>query len=259
MSMGVTYSNVACVLLDIEGTLANVQFVYDVMFPFAKKHMRSFLQREWQSPNTLTALQQVASDAGLEMDKWLGNKWESGGVSHIENADAHLQKLMDGDSKTTGLKSLQGMVWKEGFESGAMKAELFPDVLPALLAWKGQGLQLRVYSSGSEQAQRLFFGHTTQGSLLDLFSGFYDTNVGKKQDSESYSKIAKACALPPQEILFVSDVAEELLAAQSAEMQVLASIRPNNKPFAEAYVGPRVTSFSNMTIANVGRSFASDT
>ena len=232
------------VLLDIEGTVSDVRFVYNVMFPFAKKNMASFLERRWGSEEVKQAVEQVALDAGQP-----ANRWNSpDGSSDRESLNQHLGQLMSGDSKSTGLKGLQGLVWKEGFESGELVAELFPDVLPAMQEWKALGLQVSIYSSGSVLAQKLFFGHTTQGDLTGLLSGHFDTTTGKKQDSQSYAKIAAALELPAKKILFVSDVAEELIAAQQAEMQVVASIRDGNKPLGASYTGPQVPSFGDIKL-----------
>jgi enolase-phosphatase E1 len=135
---------------------------------------------------------------------------------------------MDADAKATGLKQLQGLIWRSGFESGELLAHVYDDVPPALTAWNAAGVDVRIYSSGSVEAQRLFFGHTIAGDLLLRFRGHYDTTTGPKRDAASYCKIAQQFALEPSEILFLSDVVAELDAARAAGMATGLVIRPGN-------------------------------
>lgn len=245
MSISIPRGNLRHILLDIEGTVADVRFVYEVMFPFAKKYMPAYLQRTWGEPETRKAMEQVAKDAGFNLFEWLSND-AAPSESDLQKANDHLQALMAGDSKATGLKQLQGLVWQDGFHRGDLRAELFPDVLPAFRKWKAEGLELSIYSSGSVLAQKLFFGHTTEGDLRPLLSSYFDTLTGKKQESESYSRIAKELALDPGAILFISDIAAELEAAATAGMLVLASVREGNKPLDPSYSGPSVRSFAEI-------------
>lgn len=46
---------------------------------------------------------------------------------------------------------------------------------------EGAGMKGRAYSSGSVQAQKLVFGHSTEGHILELA----DTKTGHKVQSES--------------------------------------------------------------------------
>jgi len=238
--------NVRCVLLDIEGTVSDVRFVYDVMFPFARKNMAFFLAENWRSESVRSAIQQVAMDAQLELAVWLGDDWTAGKQETLESCFEHLDVLMDRDSKSTGLKALQGLVWKAGFESGEIRAELFGEVSSTLKKWKNAGLDLRVYSSGSILAQKLFFGHTTDGDLTPSLSGFYDTTYGKKQEIESYRRIASEIQLPPNQILFLSDVAEEIVAALQAGMQSVAVVRPSNKRLPDDFQGLQVQDLTQL-------------
>jgi enolase-phosphatase E1 len=137
-------------------------------------------------------------------------------------------RLMDADAKATGLKQLQGLIWKSGFESGELKAHVYEDVPPALESWTAAGKDVRIYSSGSVQAQRLFFGHTIAGDLLPRFRGHYDTTTGPKKEAESYRKIAAAFGLPLTAILFLSDIVTELDAAREAGLATALVVRPGN-------------------------------
>src|SRR5262249_37415562 len=135
--------------------------------------------------------------------------------------------LMDSDAKATGLKALQGLIWQSGFESGEMKAHVYEDVPLALAAWNAAGKDVRIYSSGGVQAQKLFFGYTIAGDLLLQFRGHYDTTTGPKKEAESYRMIAADFGLPPDEILFLSDIVAELDAARAAGMQTGLVVRPS--------------------------------
>ena len=137
---------------------------------------------------------------------------------------------MDGDVKATGLKELQGLIWQEGYAAGRLTSHVYPDVPPALRRWAEQGLDLRIFSSGSVAAQKVFFAHTDAGDLLPLFHGHYDTTTGPKREAESYRRIAADMKLPTSAILFLSDVVQELDAAAEAGCERPWSVRPGNAP-----------------------------
>ncbi len=203
------------VLVDIEGTTSAVAYVYDVMFPFARKGITSYVAQHWDDDALASVREQFAADAGRDL-------------ATPDELTAEALRLMDGDVKATGLKTLQGLVWEAGFRSGELQAHVFADVPPALAAWREAGLDVRVYSSGSIHAQRLFFGHTEAGDLLSYFSGHYDTTTGPKREAASYTAIANAWGLAPAEVLFLSDITEELNAARAAGMQTALVVRPGN-------------------------------
>lgn len=224
MSNANALHNIQCraVLLDIEGTVSPVAFVFDVMFPYIRTHVAKFLEEQWNEIRVQEAVQLVGLDVGqTDITSWLGDGDAASQQAIVCQA---VHDLMDRDAKVTGLKKLQGMIWKDGFESGELVSELFSDVLPKLKQWKACGLELFVYSSGSIAAQKLFFAHTTQGNLLELFSGHFDTTSGNKKESESYRTIAVAMNMPAESICFVSDVEAELDAAKAAGMQTV--LRP---------------------------------
>jgi enolase-phosphatase E1 len=141
------------------------------------------------------------------------------------------------------------LIWESGFRTGALQAHVYPDVLPAITAWRHRGIDVRIYSSGSIAAQRLFFGHVAgHGDCLPLFSGHYDTTSGSKRESASYTRIARDWGLPPQQLLFVSDIAAELDAALAAGLQVVASIRPGNAALPETRTWPSIDSFAQLEL-----------
>ena len=153
---------------------------------------------------------------------------------------------MDADAKVTGLKHLQGLIWRKGFESGELVAQIFPDVPPQLNEWSAAGIKLYIYSSGSVEAQKLFFGHTEQGNLRGYLSGYFDTSTGPKRESASYRKIADACHLCAARLLFLSDLTAELTAAAAVGFHVGLCLRPGNAPQPDADRWPQITSFGQL-------------
>lgn len=235
------------ILLDIEGTTSSIDFVYDVMFPYARKNFASYLQSNFSTDQVQSALPLLAADLKFDsVDAMFADCGDDSEATRAECVHRLLIGLMDDDVKSTGLKKLQGMVWKSGFHSGEMVAHLYDDVAPAIKAWKAGGIDVRIYSSGSIDAQKLFFGHSVAGNLLSHFSGHYDTTIGHKQESESYSKIA-ADWIEASQILFISDVAAELDAAKSAGMQTMLSLRPGNKPVSNEDAYQAIESFDRVS------------
>lgn len=214
-----------CLLLDIEGTTSSVSFVYDEMFPFVRKHLHEFLEANWGDESLEDVFGQIADDRSLS-DPWPDPALP--GDSQRAVVAAEVLDQMDNDLKTTGLKRLQGMIWKQGFESGELQAHVYPDVKPALEKWKSAKKEIHIYSSGSVQAQLLFFGHTVDGDLLPFFGQHFDTTIGSKREAQSYREIADVIDVQPERILFVSDIVEELDCAREAGMQTRLSLRPGN-------------------------------
>jgi enolase-phosphatase E1 len=132
---------------------------------------------------------------------------------------------MDRDRKSTGLKSLQGKIWEEGYRSGELKGEVYPDVLPALERWREQGIDIAIFSSGSVQAQRSLFRKSVAGDLTRFIRACFDTTTGAKGEPESYARIAAALERSPTEVLFISDIGAELDAAQAAGMRTALCVR----------------------------------
>jgi enolase-phosphatase E1 len=218
---------VTLVLLDIEGTTTPMAFVYDVLFPYARARLRTYLRAhasEDQLRDVLATLRvEWQDDAGR------GEGPPDWAHADIPAAAHYLEWLMDRDRKSPALKRIQGEIWNAGFQSGELRGEIFPDVAPAFARWKANGLDIAIYSSGSTLAQRLIFGATPAGDLLPLISGLFDTGVGPKRSVDSYRRIATEMGRPAGEILFVSDVPEELNAATGAGCQILLAVRPGNR------------------------------
>ncbi|TVS18686.1 MAG: acireductone synthase [Gammaproteobacteria bacterium] len=203
---------VAAVLVDIEGTTSSITFVHDVLFPYARAELPGFVRAHRDAPEVRAELEATAAQTNLD-------------PADTEAIIATLLGWIDADEKATPLKSLQGMIWETGYREGAFRAHLYPDSATALAAWHDAGLPLYVYSSGSIYAQQLFFGHSEAGDLRHLFSGFFDTTSGHKREAASYANIARSLELPPEQILFLSDVPEELDAARAAGLGTVWVIR----------------------------------
>ena len=199
---------ISAILTDIEGTTSSIAFVKDTLFPFARRALDGFLANHGDTPEVAAILADARRLA------------EPG-----EDAPAALRRWMDEDAKVTPLKALQGLIWRQGYLDGRLRGHLWPDVAPSLRAWSRAGIGLHVYSSGSVDAQKLLFGHSEAGDLSPLFGGFFDTRVGGKREAASYSAIARGLHLSPSEILFLSDVAEELDAAATAGLATCQLVR----------------------------------
>lgn len=203
---------ISALLLDIEGTTSSIAFVHEVLFPYARDALPDFVRDHAEQPEVRAEIEATAAEAGID-------------ASDLDAISATLLAWIDADRKATPLKSLQGMIWEDGYRSGAFRAHLYPDTLPALTAWQEAGLPLYIYSSGSIHAQKLFFEHSVAGDLRHLFKGYFDTSSGGKKEAESYHNIARTLELPPEQIVFLSDVPEELDAARAAGVQTIWVIR----------------------------------
>lgn len=202
---------IKAILTDIEGTTSSIDFVHQTLFPYAKAHMRAFLRNNADSEELQQQLFEV-------------ERIEQNALSLDAAADV-LERWIAEDRKVTPLKALQGMIWRQGYEAGELKGHVYADTPEYLRQWHAQGLKLYVYSSGSVEAQKLIFGYTAYGDLTPLFSGYFDTRVGGKREQASYQAIAAQIGVPASQILFLSDVGEELDAARVAGYQTAQLIR----------------------------------
>jgi enolase-phosphatase E1 len=208
---------IRAILLDIEGTTTPIAFVHEVLFSYARDHAKEFLASQADTDDIARLREEHAADV-------------SNGEHPPTELDAYVEWLIARDRKSTGLKSLQGKIWRQGYTDGSLKSQVYADVAPAFARWRARGLSINIFSSGSVLAQQLLFAHTNAGDLTKFIDQYFDTNVGKKGEAASYRRIAEALSLRPEEILFVSDVVAELDAANEAGMQTLLSIRPGNPP-----------------------------
>jgi enolase-phosphatase E1 len=217
-------------LLDVEGTVAPVSFVTEQLFPNARKQFRRFLAEHLKESDIQTDLRLLAEENRRETEK--DSPTFGIELTNVEHAIAYLFWLMDRDRKSTALKSLQGKIWKSGFESGELRGELYADVPPALARWSANA-RVAIYSSGSVEAQQLLFRYSNYGDLTPLISAYFDTRTGAKTASTSYAAIADAMNVSPNEILFFSDVVRELDPAREAGCQTRLVVRPGNVPVTD--------------------------
>ena len=227
------------ILLDIEGTTTPIDFVHRTLFPYARARVAGYVSEHFASLKKEVAELAAEAEADESYTKAL-DKTSANAV--IE----YLQHLIDADRKSTPLKFIQGLIWERGYAAGELVGEVFPDVPPAFERWKASGKLIAIYSSGSVLAQKLIFSHTAEGDLSRYIESYFDTNIGHKREAESYRRIAGELELPPAEILFISDIAEELAAAAESGMQVLLSVRPGNAPVAEAGRFEAIDSFARI-------------
>ncbi|MBL0163135.1 MAG: acireductone synthase [Xanthomonadales bacterium] len=205
-------ASIRAILTDIEGTTSSISFVKDVLYPYARKRLPAFVVTHADKPEVQHWLHEAAREAELVS------------ASEQEVIDL-LIGWIDADRKSTALKALQGMIWAEGYADADFRAHIYADAARGLHKWAADGLRVYVYSSGSVPAQKLLFANTEAGDLSAVFTGYFDTETGAKRDSASYARIAEAIALAPAEILFLSDIVEELDAARTIGMQTILVAR----------------------------------
>ncbi|MBE0510427.1 MAG: acireductone synthase [Chromatiales bacterium] len=199
------------ILTDIEGTTSSIRFVHEVLFPYARAEIGRFVREHAQQPEVQAQLIAVQHEAAGSLD--------------IDQSVALLEQWIDEDRKITPLKSLQGMIWEAGYRQGDFTGHVYEDAVRNLRHWHEMGLGLYVYSSGSVHAQRLLFGYSDYGDLTPLFSGYFDTHIGNKRETSSYEAIVGQIGGRAGEILFLSDIREELDAARAAGMQTRWLVR----------------------------------
>jgi enolase-phosphatase E1 len=225
----------AAIVTDIEGTTGSIAFVRDVLFPYAKEHLADFVAHRRGDPAVAQALRETAQAA-----------------HEPEASEARLISLLgswiDEDRKITPLKTLQGLIWAEGYASEILFGHVYPDAAAGLRRWHAAGIPLYVYSSGSIAAQKLLFGHSTAGDLTPLFRGYFDTTSGAKTDPFAYRRIAESIALSPPDLLFLSDREAELEAAHQAGWQVACVARPADMPPETTSTFPTFRSFDQIGI-----------
>jgi enolase-phosphatase E1 len=200
------------ILLDIEGTTTPIDFVHKILFPFSAKKMAEFVKENFtEIQNEILQLEHE------HIQDFTSGKYNK--TFHKESPQSvsdYLLFLISEDRKSTPLKSLQGKIWKIGYESGELKSIVFDDVPSAFKRWKDKGLKIAIFSSGSVLAQKLLFKYTNYGDLTPFISAYFDTNTGNKRASESYSLIAEQLGFDSSDVLFISDTIEELNAAKTA-------------------------------------------
>jgi enolase-phosphatase E1 len=225
-------TSIQAVLLDIEGTTTPIAFVYEVLFPYVRRRLKASVEHLAASPEHAAVFDRLRAEhaadltAGEPVPLWA----DEPAAARVASILKYLEWLMDRDRKSTALKSLQGIIWEDGYRRGELVGQVFPDVPAALERWHERGIAVGIFSSGSVLAQQLLFRHSSAGDLTPRLRWHFDTTTGAKGDPESYRRIAARMGVPPGAVLFVSDVTAELDAARTAGMQTRLAIRPGNKP-----------------------------
>ena len=214
---------IKAILLDIEGTTTPIDFVHKILFPFSRHRVGEYVAANFGELSALIA--DLKAEHSRDDDYP-----DAFDATSPQSVSDYLKYLIDVDRKSTPLKAIQGEIWRRGYVSGALRSEIFDDVPPALARWKAAGKMIAIYSSGSVLAQRLLFRYTDAGDLTGFISSYFDTNVGGKREKDSYSRIAESLEVPPESILFVSDVPSELAAARDAGLTPVLSVREGNMP-----------------------------
>jgi enolase-phosphatase E1 len=216
------------IVTDIEGTTSSISFVHEVLFPYASKNLESFIRNNLAEPFITKSIREVIN-YGSDGDSYELNACSAPVQDLSEREISHaldvLRHWIQLDMKIKPLKDLQGLIWEDGYKTGAFKGHIYEDAYKALVAWHEQGIKLYVYSSGSVLAQKLIFGYTEYGDLNYLFSGNFDTKIGPKKEAKSYLKISSELDLKPEELVFLSDIEAELDAAKETGMQTIQLLR----------------------------------
>ncbi len=194
---------IEAIVTDIEGTTSDIDFVKNVLFPFSRERLDSFVRAHAHHVQVREALVQTAAEIGAQSDD-------------LDTCIAALIRWIDEDRKITPLKTIQGLIWQHGYAAKNFSAHVYADAPIKLRQWKNNGKRLFVYSSGSVAAQKMFFANSKVGDITDLFEDYFDTRIGGKREVDSYRKIAQVIAIEPSRILFLSDIEAELDAARQA-------------------------------------------
>lgn len=229
------------IVTDIEGTTSSIRFVKDILFVYADQFLPDFIRKHKEERDVARQLRSLSENTGIPL-------------KNTEALIDQLRKWMREDNKSTELKALQGMVWEMGYQRGEYQAHVYPDVPDKLREWADAGINLYVYSSGSEKAQRLFFRYSVFGDLRLLFAGHFDTSIGPKQDAQSYQNLLDWIALPPADVLFLSDVEGELDAAAAVGIKTVWVLRPQESGADITKLRskhPMVTSFKDIRLEDL--------
>lgn len=221
-------------LVDIEGTTTDIAFVHRVLFPIARAEVPRFVREHPADPAVAEVRRGLAGHDGGRLPSAVSD----------DEVIAQLIAWIDADAKITPLKAIQGAIWREAYEKGDLESHVYDDVAPAFQRLHAAGVAIHVFSSGSVEAQRLLFAHTTAGDLRPYLHGYFDTTTGPKREAASYARIAAAVGLAPSDVLFASDVLAELDAAREAGMQTLWMLRAGTRECPSDH--PRARDFCDL-------------
>ncbi|XP_064624126.1 enolase-phosphatase E1-like [Lineus longissimus] len=248
---------IKALVLDIEGTTTPITFVKETLFPYIKEnveeHVKSHFDEEECQQDIDALREQGAKDVKDEVEGAIAIPAATEEKDDIIKAVvAKVLWEVENDKKFSALKQLQGHMWRTAYKAGNIKGEVYDDVLPALKRLIADEKKVYIYSSGSVEAQKLLYGYSNQGDLLEYFSGYFDTKVGSKAEQESYKKIAEESDQKPEEMLFLTDVPKEAKAAAEAGMKSIIVVRPGNVELSEEdqKTYNTISSFSELFVEN---------
>lgn len=224
------------ILLDIEGTTTSISFVKDTLFPYVRENLKKYIDEKWGQDEFKADLEKLKEQAKKDEEEKVTGFLPIAGESPEEVKESLVKNVlwqMDEDRKTGALKQLQGHMWRQAYESGAVKGHVFEDVPKALESWTNGGRKVYIYSSGSVEAQKLLFTHSESKDLTKYLSGYFDTEVGAKQEAASYKNILNKLSVAASSVLFLTDVVKEAEAAKEAGITATIVIREGNAPLSE--------------------------
>ncbi|TKB46228.1 acireductone synthase [Ferrimonas sediminicola] len=203
---------IQAVIVDTAGTTTDYDFIKKVLFSYSAKEMARFIEENQEQVVVSHCIDDVKELAG-EPDADLARVVEI------------LLQWIAEDQKATPLKTIQGMIWRQGYRQGDLEGHIYPDALESLKSLKAQGKRIYSFSSSSTEAQELLFQHSQFGDLRNLFHGHFDTHMGQKVEPQAYRNIINTISMWPNLILFVSDRLEELNAAKAAGLKTCQIVR----------------------------------
>ena len=233
MSPSSSHAPRGAILLDIEGTTTPISYVYDVLFPYARRALRAYVDAHLDDDHLREPIARLREEwredvaRGEAPPAWRDDDDDDTAdrEGRVASIVGYAEWLMDRDRKAFGLKALQGHITRGGYENGSLHGEVYPDVPLAFARWRAAGIPITIFSSGSALAQRMLFSTTKDGDLTRWIDQFFDTTVGPKRSAESYRRIASLLGCDPARVLFISDVAAELDAAREAGCDTRLCVR----------------------------------
>eukprot|EP00026_Physarum_polycephalum_P015737 Phypoly_transcript_16489.p1 GENE.Phypoly_transcript_16489~~Phypoly_transcript_16489.p1 ORF type:complete len:256 (+),score=37.89 Phypoly_transcript_16489:90-857(+) len=240
---------IKAVVLDIEGTTTPISFVSETLFPYISRELETYLRKNWNDETTKKDVELLRDLASQDKVSGVKDVVEITGTTEEELQESVIKNVrwqMSSNRKSTALKSLQGHMWRTGYENGELRGRVYEDVVESLQRWQKANVPVYIYSSGSIEAQKLLFGFTESGDLIKYLKGHFDTTTGPKIEASSYTSIASSIGVEPKNVLFLTDLYQEAVAASQAQFHVCISVRPGNQPLPADNPFPTVSDFTTL-------------
>lgn len=214
-------------LLGVEGTTTPVTFTTEKLLPYMKENAKSYLEShfdEEECQSDLDALREQASAAGKDATVIPASTEDNKGAV-IDAAVDVLTNMLDTGCKSGALSQIDAHMMREAYKTGLVQGELYADVVPALRMMLDNGRKAYTLSSTSAEAQKLLFGYSDKGNVSELFSGFFDSSMGARDDKETYSKVLETVGVKADEILYLTSRPAEARAAGEAGLRTMIVTR----------------------------------